>query len=540
MGCGGSKVDNLPLVIRCRARKEMIKSAMDYRYDLSSSHVAYFRSLKDIGDALSRFVDEEVAVSSSSASSPVLTLPSDEGKTSSSISHIHSIDDNNDSHLQLSSDSESDLHSFSGSHIQIDDDDSVPGNESKSPFSSFYPPYNHNQTNWDNGFVMNGGPPPGDPYGTNSAPPPYQFPSGPSNESAWGPYGGFFYSDSGYRGNSNMYYMKKSAPASSTFVHKEERGFRETGQWPDRSDYNSNLHEIGDFSGFSKHNPTKTPSPPPPPNVSAWDFLSFFDGYENGYQSYGYGYGSVVSSPDTSEVREREGIPDLEEETENESPKLDTRRNKSENTTRFVPKENTEVSSSMEPSQSSGGSSKSRNSEGTPKTAHDEGTSNSVPSHSIDIEVDTSVRTVSESVGEKKEASFDVDDEVESSRLSSLTRLSPHGSWGLQEAFNEIKNEFDIAFRTGKEVDVMLEAGKVPYRPKFALLKVALSRILYPFSSSLHLKQSTISRSQTTKLVRSYHLDAVTSVSLSSTLEKLYAWEKKLYKQVKVIALILG
>ncbi|CAH1443087.1 unnamed protein product [Lactuca virosa] len=513
MGCGSSKVDDLPLVKRCRARKEMIKSAMDYRYDLSSSHVAYFRSLNDIGYALSRFVDEELVVSSSSASSPVLTLPSDEGsKTDSSISYIHSIDRNNDSHLQLSSDSESDLHSSSGGHIHIhddDDDDSVPGNNSKSSLSSFYPPYNHNhnQTNWNDV----------DPYRRNLAPSPYPFPNGPSYESAWAPYGGIFYS---YSGNSNMYYMKKSAPARNTVFHKEERGFQ--------SDYNSNVDAKGGFSGFTKHNPTEAPSPPPPPKASDWDFLNLFEGYENGYPSYGYGYG--YSSPDTSEVREREGIPDLEEETENESHseevKLDTTRNKREDTTRFVPKENIQVNSS----QSSGGSSKR-----VPKPSRNsEGTSDSVPSHSIDIEVDTSIRsTVSESVGEKKEASVEADEEVESSRLSSLKRLSPHGSLGLEEVFNEIKNEFNIAFGYGKEVDMLLESGKVPYHPKFALLKVALSMIMYPFSSSLSPKQSQLSRSQTTKLARSYHLDAVASISLSSTLEKLYTWEKKLYKQVK-------
>ncbi|KAL4559202.1 hypothetical protein LXL04_031336 [Taraxacum kok-saghyz] len=496
MGCGGSKIDDLPLVIRCRARKEMIRSAMDYRYDLSSSHVAYFRSLTDISDALSRFVDEELVVNSFSASSPVLTLPSDE----SSISHIHSIDGNEDSHLHLSSDSESDLHSYSGSHIHIVDDDSVPRNESKSPLSSLY---NHNQNNWDNGFVLNGDP--------------------PSYSGGWGPYGGIFYPQSR---SSNFYYMKKSAPASNTVLHKEERGFQQTGQWPDSSQYNPNLHESGSFYGFSmnrssppeeskQQKPTKTPSPPPPPKVNAWDFFNFFDGYENGYKSYEYGHGSVVSSPDTSELREREGIPDLEEETENESPieevKLDTKRSKSESTSRSVPRENIEVNSS----QSSGISSK-RNSEST---------SNSVPSHSIDIEVDTSIHTVS--MGEKKEVSFEVDDEVECSRLSSLTRLSP------QEVFNEIKKEFEIAFRCGKEVAEMLEAGKVPYHPKFSVLKAALSRILNPFSSSLHLKQSEMSRFQTTKLARSYHLDAVASISLSSTLEKLYTWEKKLYKQVK-------
>ncbi|KAI3685550.1 hypothetical protein L6452_34798 [Arctium lappa] len=502
MGCGGSKVDDLPLVMRCRQRKEMIKSAMDYRYDLSSSHLAYFHSLKDIGYALSRFIDEQVVIPSSYTSSPVLTLPSDE-------SHLHSINGNEDSHLHLSSDSESNLGSSSGGHIHIHDDSddydaSVPGNKSKPSLSSFYPSYNHNQTNWDDPFVMNGGPTPSQHHeGTNQT---NQSPADPAFGSAWGPYGGIFDSYDGYRENRNFYYMKKSAPASRTVIHQEARGFQETGQWPDPSDYNS--FESGGFFGLSmsgssapeepnQHNSAKAPSPPPPPKVSGWDFLNFFDGYDNGYQSHGYGFGSVVSSPDTVELREREGIPDLEEETENEShsegvhmgKKLDTKRNIGKDTTRFFPEENTEVSLSRGRSQSNGGSSKRvppGNIEGPSKEENDEGTSCSVPlqndegSHSVNVEVDMSMpETVSESVGEqngsKREVSFDVDEgsihEVESSRLSSLTTLSAHGSRDVQEVFNEIKDEFDIAFGYGKEVAVMLEAGKVPYRPRFAVLK---------------------------------------------------------------------
>ena len=53
-------------------------------------------------------------------------------------------------------------------------------------------------------------------------------------------------------------------------------------------------------------------------------FLNPFDSYDSVYPSY-YShsrYGSVVgSSPDSKEVREREGIPDLEDETEQEVTK---------------------------------------------------------------------------------------------------------------------------------------------------------------------------------------------------------------------------
>ena len=140
MGCGGSKVDDQPLVILCRERKELIKAASYHRSALAAAHLAYFQSLCDVGESIKRFVDEELVLSagsnnnSSPPDSPVLTLPSDEGKkkhkiSSSSTSVSHSVveeDDGEGSHLHLSSGSEFDSGSESGSddslahHIHIE------------------------------------------------------------------------------------------------------------------------------------------------------------------------------------------------------------------------------------------------------------------------------------------------------------------------------------------------------------------------------------------------------------------------------------
>lgn len=57
--------------------------------------------------------------------------------------------------------------------------------------------------------------------------------------------------------------------------------------------------------------PSKPPPPPPsPPKASTWDFLNPFGAYENDYPSY-------TPSRTSKELRDEEGIPDLEEE-ENE------------------------------------------------------------------------------------------------------------------------------------------------------------------------------------------------------------------------------
>lgn len=606
MGCRPSKVDDLPLVIRCRERKRLIKSAADYRYDLSSSHLAYFHSLRDIGFALSRFVDEQLVIPSPSPSSPVLTLPSDQGKTnnngsmsSGSISHIHSIDDGND-------DSESDLSSSLDGHIHLHDNGGFENEKPRS--SSFNRPHYYNEMDSNDPYVMNREPPPyqppwgpnqtnsGDPYAMNRQQPPYQPPWGdpymanPSsfpyqppwgqnqtswgqdddpyviNPSAsqyqppWGPYQETFDSYNGYGGNPNpnhyASYMKKSAPASRTVIQPEEaRGFQETRQWVDPSHHDPYGNGYGygfSYGGAPPYEPPQEPkkpkSPPPPPPPKESDYLNFFDAIDNGYPGYGYGYGSMVSSPDSSEVREREGIPDLEEETETESfheevIKKNTRnskRNIGEGTSRSVGREDT------------GGSSRRIPPRKSDMSAHDEATVKSVHSEtqSVEMEVDkhSPETVVSQSIGEgyegKKGVSFDVDEdslqEIESSMLSSLTTLSAHGSRDLQEVVNEIKDEFEVAFGYGKEVALMLEAGKLPYQSRFAVLKVVLSKILYPLAPSLasseHEIQSVRSCSRVTKLAGSYSVDPVSdvrSINLSSTLEKLYAWEKKLYKEVK-------
>ncbi|KAI7739417.1 hypothetical protein M8C21_010760 [Ambrosia artemisiifolia] len=458
------------------------------------------------------------------------------------------------------------------------------------------PPYQGpNQTNWGDPYEMNRGqqpyqPPWGEPYVENPSAFPYQPPWGPSQTSwgegdpymmnpsvsqyqpPWGPYQANFGSYDGYSGDSSSnpnpnryaFYMKKSAPASHTVIQPEEtRGFQETSEWVDPPSYDPYASGYGygfSYGGAPSHpqepEKPKSPPPPPPPPMES-DYFNFFNAYDNEYQGYGYGYGyeKTDSSPDISEVREREGIPDLEEETETESHYEDAVNTKTFSTKRNLGegKEDTDGSSWKETSSSTEDSSRRmppEKNEGAAKGAHAESTSNSVPlenkgAHSASNEVDkhSSETVVSQSTEEGHEDEGSRPElEIESSNLSSLTTLSPHGSRDLHEVVNEIKDEFESAFSHGKEVALMLEAGKLPYQSKFAVLKVILSKILDPLpplvASSHHPIQSVRSYSQVTKLAGSYKYneDAVLDVrpiNLSSTLEKLYVWEKKLYKEVK-------
>lgn len=494
MGCGGSKVDDLPLVTLCRERKDLIKAASNHRYALAAAHVSYFQSLRDIGDALRKFVDEELVMStggSSSPGSPVLTLPSDEGKkknkkkpksgevfnnssSSTSISHVNSPEDQEElegSHLHLSSGSESDsvLGSSSG-HIHIEES---PEEEDPRPSSYGYP-----------------------------LPPEWNSASNP------GPYSSYMHYN----------FMKRSGTPAQSFVYEEPESHRApNGQRPDSS-YGYGAYPqygSGGFFGFSMGSPSPAndyyqyrqpsppappPAPPSPPRVSTWDFLNVFETTDNsGYQGFyppgRYGYGSTTSSPDSNEVRQREGIPDLEDETEQEGmrevhklkKKVDeesTNRNKNsgEGTSRAVPlQKSSEGSSRTVPLRSSDSSQSVQEPE-----------IKSSPDTIETIDSATVSKSSEEEYARKKGVRFEVEEapglDVESSKRSSLTTLSAHGTRDLQEVVKEIKDEFETASGYGKEVAVLLEVGKRPYQPRDTVLKGMGHFLLSHTIICLHLK----------------------------------------------------
>ncbi|KAJ1388136.1 hypothetical protein SESBI_39401 [Sesbania bispinosa] len=401
MGCGGSKVEEFPVVTLCRERKQFLKAASEQRYALAAAHVAYFQSLRDIGEALRRFADQDLFIATASPSSPVLTLPSHEGKpkknknnnqlssSSPSISH-HDSPSPEGSHLHLSSGSEFSSPSSGHIHIHETSEQDQETEPEVPPTSSYSPPYGyqhyHHPQDWTQPGV-----------------------------------------------NTYAYYMKRSAPQGKSIIYEEpERHVAQTGQWSD--------------------------SP------------------------YGYGY------PGTSN-------------------------------TKAVPLQ--QVSSS----------------DGSSKTESPDAVASS--------------KSSPEEQARKKGVSFEIDhDEAtvttvdgESSVLSSITTLSPHGTRDIKEVVQEIRDEFETASNYGKEVALLLEVCKPPYRSKVAPFRVIFSRILQvvaPSRSAAHppSKPPIQFSSRTMKLAKSYcgepGKDSKTNPeNLSSTLEKLYAWEKKLYKEVK-------
>ncbi|CAN0893402.1 Protein ALTERED PHOSPHATE STARVATION RESPONSE 1 [Linum grandiflorum] len=629
MGCGGSKVDDLPLVILCRERKQLIKAASDHRLALAAAHLSYFHSLHDVGDAIRKFVDEELvlaAASSSSPGSPVLTLPphangkpkpkskskSKSSSSSTSISHSldgdsyhdnhnnrspkvkntnnnknhhHHDDDDGDSHLHLSS-SDSDLNSDSGHgdfhhHHRHHHENPEREEEFRGPVggmempSTSYGDFNNYpaQGNWGYGYPGEPIPPANpypypDPY-ANPYPAPYSNPYPDANP----------YPSINPYPNQNMYYMKRSTTPAKTVVVEDPSA--PNGYWGSGSYYGNGAGYFGGYPPPTMREPSPPkppPAPPSPPRASTWDFLNVFESVDNGgtggggggfhgyHTSDRYVYGSITSSPDSREVREREGIPDLEDETEHEVIKEVPREKKrineergvnnngksrfneeflhnyGEGTSKAVPVDTS--SSSIESVESS--SMRGRGNVNGMRSSKGKGIKTSMSPDTIPSpDSIVSMRSPQEEEPVKRKGvSFEVveetssvtmDAESEKPNISMMNTLSAHGTRDIQEVVKEIRDEFETATNYGKEIGFMLEVNKLPYQRQTTPLKVLLLRIL---SMKAQAKSSVQITSKVMKIAKMYSEQTVNEfdihpINLSSTLAKLYAWEKKLYKEVK-------
>lgn len=431
MGCGSSKAEESKLVALCRERTELIRAARDRRYALAAAHAAYFQALAAVGDAFHHFVHEELA-----PGSPVLVLPSSEGKrkartgrgsaitaaaassTSSSVTPLtHSLSPEG-SHLPLSSVSESEAspQGAGGSTSFADGKASRVGSSGEGEISSSRH-HRFSPTSPNSSFIR-----------SSTAIPTmvYQDPLA----SSW--------PNSAYDGYGYPFY---GVPIGSPPQERE------------------------DWAGPSAPAVAPGTPPQPPPNeASSWDFLDPFNYYEEflPYYSGGkYGSRSSISSPDLSEVRKREGIPELEEEadvemTENNVVDDDLRQ-----------KDSFSGSSNSGPNREIGGKHEKVGIELEEK----ERRSSSAGSKTISGGEDAG------SNGKKKGVTFeDVSYVTEESVPSSERPLSAYsdddhplpvqGTRDVMEVVQEIEEHFSSAAGCGEDISQMLELGKLPYRSR--------------------------------------------------------------------------
>jgi Protein of unknown function (DUF630) len=437
MGCRISKFDEPTIpVLLCRERRDLIRAVEDNRRALASAHMAYFHSLSRVGDALLQFVQQDL----SSISSPsTLTLPpSPDGKNAKhrKFKSPGSAFKEKESDLALSDSSVSPFHSSCAS---LEQERLDPNAETDPHFLS--------GSDCEEGMV-------GESENT-------RFRGNPR----WTPYVGF----TAYPGlisnvgmaNYQYNYMKSSSTVSTTVYQQPycdnanqvymDYGYRYNYPMygfkmpPESSQTHSSEKQIDSES---------SPPPPPVPMVSGWDFFNPFDSYERslnmGLESQsGFSSGSIRSSPNSSEVREKEGIPELEEETEQESFKGSSKK---------------EVCSSE------------MSDEETTDTVHSGSGSEHVVilKESVEQAKPTSDHNINVKIRKMKKVSFEEDATLANKNRDGNEGLNlsvQSGTRKIEEVMREIKEEFGSLVSCGAEVATLLDANSIPYRSSNMFLR---------------------------------------------------------------------
>ncbi|KAK4345472.1 hypothetical protein RND71_035648 [Anisodus tanguticus] len=478
MGCSSSKIDDLPAVTLCRERCSFLDEAIHYRYVLAEAHLAYLHSLKTVGLSLHNFFQQNVDLSDPPLS-PV-HVKTEEKKHLPPPVAAASIDNH-------------DSQSSSGSHLHFhsdSDEDDVSGSEPLHHHidSTNIPLHQYGEFTYGDHEMLGLGPP--SPVGGNGG-------------------GGFMH----------MNYMRKQTTPSVTYEQRpvstetvrmsEPEPSSSSSYYPYPYANNPNYPDYPNYGGgvfFSSMPPamsaaavgvgvgsalaaSSSKQPPSPPRSSPWEFLNPFETFES-YPVY------TPSSRDSREVREEEGIPDLEndEDFEHEVVK------EVHEDQRFVD----EGSKSVDENENE----KAVDSE----SLHRSRPSSSTEDDPIEYEVHmVDKKVVNEEDSRGNVASFKSDSDV----------------------VKEIQVQFERASESGNELAKMLEVGKLPYNRKHSTYQVS-SKMLHAIAPS----SSVLSLPSTTEIADHAILDVEGDISsrprnISSTLQKLYLWEKKLFEEVK-------
>ncbi|XP_073307263.1 uncharacterized protein [Primulina huaijiensis] len=508
MGCATSKLDDLPAVAMCRERCAFLDEAIRLRFALADAHAAYLQSLKAVGVSLHTFFIQDLDASANRPLSPVLNLPTQRkgdphGHSSSSSENIH--------HLHSHS------HSDSGSHLNFhsesDDEepDSLHNNQVSSPvrnqrsYAGYMPGYENLNFNFPGAAAGGGG---GGGfmhinYMKNQATPsvgyiqrPMTLKTSHIDESSVSASSYNLYPT--YQVDSN----RNPNPSSNTNYNY--------GGYPSYSNYGAG----GGFYGGSSATPvsygggissqpavaSSSKAPPSPPRSSGWDFLNPFDGFEKFYPA-------ATSSRDSRDVREEEGIPDLEDEDDEVVKEVHGHQ-------KFV---------------DSGRSSHSK--PGVSEANVQEANDAQLQYRSRQkVEMETDPVEYEVHMVDKKVVGAD-----RSKDQGSASGFKPRGALkGDLEVVREIQLQFDRASESGSELSKFLEVGKLRYKRRHGVNHVSSKMLHLPMVPSLPStsKGSEINMADPAYLEANQELET-RSRNLSSTLHKLYLWEKKLYEEVK-------
>ncbi|XP_073128202.1 uncharacterized protein [Henckelia pumila] len=502
MGCATSKLDDLPAVALCRERCAFLDEALRLRFALADAHAAYLLSLKAVGVSLHTFFIQDLDASANRPPSPVLNLPTQRkgdphGHSSSSSENIHHL------HSHSHSDSGSHLHFHSDSDDE--DADSLHNNQVGSPvrnqqsYAGYMPGYENLNFNFPGAAAGGGG---GGGfmhinYMKNQATPSVVYTQRPMTPKTWhmdessSVSASSYYPYSGYQDDSNR------NPNPSSYANYNYGGYPNYGAGGGFYGVTSAAPAVyGGGLSSQQAVASSSKAPPSPPRSSGWDFLNPFDGFEKFYPA-------TSSSRDSRDVREEEGIPDLEDEEDEVVKEVHGHQ-------KFV---------------DSGRSSHSKPgiSEANVQEANDAQLQyRSRPKVEMEADpVEYEVHMVDKKVVGADDRSKD---------QGSASGFKPRGGLkGDLEVVREIQLQFERASESGSELSKFLEVGKLPYKRRHGVNHVSSKMLHLPMVSS---------QPSTSNMTDPAFLDADQEVetrsrNLSSTLHKLYLWEKKLYEEVK-------
>ncbi|XP_048558762.1 protein ALTERED PHOSPHATE STARVATION RESPONSE 1-like [Triticum urartu] len=438
MGCKGSKLDSQEAVALCRGRADLIAAAVRHRYALADAHAALAGSYEALAAPLHLLLRLQ-------AEPPRLSLPEDR-KGGGRRGGMPLPDRRHSSHVDFEPTSSSGSDSAS----------SPPGSpprrvpEQLLPQPSYY------------GYAPE---------------PAFAYPAPPQS--------------------TMQFYHARSRPPPASVAVAQRPPVSERARYGDfdaataGGGYPQYYAYGGEPAAAPPPQRAAAPAPaplPPPRESSSWDFLNVFENYDDSYDGYYYNPTTTAAaaaaaytpSRSSREVREEEGIPELEEDDEE-----------------------TVVVKEMASEYSTVGTGRSHRGSFGPV--------NTIP------EVDNR-----RNVQRRRPAYRNV---------APLTREPPAQRvvGNAMDAATAVKTQLVRVAEAARELAPLLEVGRPSYQGRNSVYHAASSRMM----SAISVAHLGCKDEDMLGMVIGEEGKVVDSWSLSLTLEKLYFWERKLYGEVK-------
>lgn len=411
-------------VYLCRERTELIRSASDRRYEAAAAHVAYLRSISALGESLRQFAVNELATSA--PGSPVLTLPpsskgkskagSDSGSsTVTPLSHSLSFEDDEE---------ERSLNLNSSTATPLTHDLSVEGLEKRREEKPQSTTSRKLEEDSRSSLKMNNN------MATSNAMP------SPTR---------------------NYYPYEYDYTYGYGFGYGYGYGYETTNSNPNFDD---------------QPGPSKPATPPMPvQDSSGWEFFDPFSNYDQFMERYPYlnsnsnsNSNSYRSSPDLNKVRQREGIPDLEDEIKFEEKQKEVEREEQNEIEREKEKQMEIEKERERQKQKEIEIERQKQEKGKEKEKEDEKDNGISMDPSTSATMEKTISTEEGPGGKNKDVRFEDEKATKASTSDSGSHvLVAVEVRDLDEVIEEIKEQFDSIADCAKEVTDMLEVGKVPH-----------------------------------------------------------------------------